>query len=51
MGGELQQVASVDEGNKLHPFGQNLIVQLLDFLVDAFEHRLRIGAFLQHRDP
>ena len=31
VGGEMQQVASVDEGYDLYPFGQNLVVQLFHF--------------------
>ena len=33
MGGEVQQVAAIDEGNDLHPLRQDLIVQLLDLFV------------------
>src|SRR6202044_3957128 len=51
VGGEVEQLASVDEGNDLHSLGQNLIVQFLYFLMDGFQYRLRVVAFLQHCDP
>ena len=38
------------KGAMLHALGQNLIVQFLDFLMDAVERRLRIRAFLQSDD-
>ena len=50
VGCEVQQVASVDEGNKLHALRQNLVIQFLYFLMDAFQHGLRIGALLQDCD-
>ena len=50
VGGEVEQVAAVDEGNDLYALGQNLIVQLLYLLMDAFQYRLRIVALLQHCD-
>ena len=50
VGGEVQQVAAVDEGNDLDALGQNLIVQLLHLLVNAVERGLRVGALLQAQD-
>ena len=50
VGGEVQQVASVDEGDNLHALRQNLVVQFLYFLMDAFQHGLCIVALLQHGD-
>ena len=38
------------KGTDLYAPGQNLIVQFLYFLMDAFECGLRIVALLQHRD-
>ncbi len=50
MGGEVDQVAAIDEGNDFYPLRQDLIVQLHDLLVDALQDRLRIGTLLQHCD-
>ena len=32
---EMHQIAAVDEWNDLNALGQNVVVQLLDFLVDS----------------
>ena len=40
----VQQIAAIEERNDLHARRQNVIVQLLHLLVDAFEGLVRIGA-------
>src|SRR6516164_11006336 len=50
VGGEVHQVAAVDEGNQLHALRKNMIVQLLNLFVDAFQYRLSIGSLLQQRN-
>ena len=36
MGSEVNQITAIDEWNNLHAWRQNVIVQFLHFLVDAF---------------
>ena len=50
VGGELHQIAAIDEGNDLYAGRQNMVVQLLHFLMQSFERRFGIGAF-PHRHP
>jgi reverse gyrase len=49
-GGEVHQIAAVDERNDLHAGRQNVIVQFLHFLVNSLQRRVRLGAFAQQHD-
>ena len=50
VGGEMDQIAAIDERNNLHAWGQNVLVQFLHFLVNASQRRVRLGAFSQQHD-
>src|SRR5579864_3285395 len=51
MAGEVDQVAAVDEGNDLHPGGQDVVVHLLDLFVEGLESRIRRRSLAQQDDP
>jgi len=44
------QVGAVEEGNHLHALGQNALVQLVHFLVNAIEDGVGVAAFLQQHN-
>ena len=50
MGGEVHQIAAIDERDHLHARGQNRVVQLLHFFVNSLQRRVGVGAFAQERD-
>ena len=50
MGGVTEQVAAIEEGNDLDAGGKDVVVELGDFLVDAFEDSVGVVAFLQQDD-
>ncbi len=50
VGGELEQVAAVEEGNDLHARRQDVLVELLDLGVDALRGSVGVVALLQQDD-
>ncbi len=50
--GELDQIGAVEEGNDLYAFGQNAgdLFELVDFFVNALQHRIGVVALLQQHD-
>ena len=50
MGGVVQQVAAIEEGNDLNAGGKDVVVQLGDLLVDAFEDSIGVVAFMEQDD-
>ncbi len=48
--GEVHQVAAIDERDDLHARGQDVIVQLLHFRVNALQRRVGVRAFAQEHD-
>ena len=48
--GELDQIRAVEEGNDLHALGQDAVVQLVDFVVNALQDRIGVVALLQQHD-
>jgi hypothetical protein len=44
--GEMQQIASINEWYERYAGRQNVVIQLLYFLVDSLEDRLRVRTFL-----
>ena len=49
-GGQMQEVAAVEERNDLHAGRKNVIVQLLHLGVDRLERGIRVGALPQQHD-
>ena len=50
VGGQMNQVAAVEERDHLHAGRKNAVVQLLHFLVDRHERRVGLGALAQQHD-
>src|ERR1039458_4183264 len=46
----LDQIGAVEEGNHFHALGQDAVVQIVDFLVDAQQDGVGVGALLQQGD-
>jgi len=47
VGGELQQVAAVQEGNDLDSLGKDVVVEFLDLVMDTDEHAVGVVALMQ----
>ena len=47
VGGEMDEVAAVEEGNNLDALGQNVAVQLLHLGLERFERRIGVRSLLQ----
>ena len=50
VGGVMQQIAAIQEGNDLDSLGQNLIIELFDLGVNAHQGRIGVVALLQQYD-
>ena len=47
---QMNQIAAIKEGHDLHALGQNVVIDLLNLGLDAFQRRVSVAAFLQqHR--
>ena len=47
MGGVVEQIAAVEEGNDLDAGREDAVVEFVDLFVDAFEDVVGVGALLQ----
>ena len=50
VGGVMHQIAAIEKRNHLHAGRKDVIVQFLNFGVNAIERRVRIRAFPQQDD-
>jgi hypothetical protein len=49
--GEVNQIAAIDEWNNFHTRRQNVVVEFLDFLVNALQSGVCRRTFSQQHDP
>ena len=47
VGGEMNQVAAIEEGNYGDALGKNVVVDLFDFFLDGLEYGIGVGSFAE----